>query len=202
MSFKITSVFNALDNLKPSGFAETWFIRWLDPNVDQYVMHEGGEQKLLEIPKHWAASFWAFLRLLLGTAVLILSFGLEHWWSFYPVLTIASILIIRSWWVMLDHYRDRMVITNQQAMRVHGVLGSDRPSVQISRLINFRVIEPWWGKRLNYGHLVLDSAADDEGLQRCRFVKNVRHAEKVIKLAVHGESADSMVLEIDPDDGT
>lgn len=201
MKINKTAILNTLDSLKPAQFSESWFIRWLDPNVDQYVMYEAGEQKFLEIPKHWAASFWAFVRLLLGTALLILSFGLEHWWSFYPVLTIASVMIIRSWWIMLDHYRDRLVVTNQHAFRVHGVLGSDRPSVLISRLINFRTIEPWLGKKLNYGHLMLDSAAEDEGLQRCRFVKDVQQRAKILQLAIHGESPDSMVLEID-DDGT
>ena len=32
---------------------------WLDPHVDKYILTTAGEQKVLEVKKHWAASAWA-----------------------------------------------------------------------------------------------------------------------------------------------
>ena len=50
---------------------------WLDPGVDKYVLDEAGERLVLEVRKHWVASFLPGLRLVLGTVVFVSAWAFE-----------------------------------------------------------------------------------------------------------------------------
>ena len=33
-------------------------VSWLDPHVDRFILSTAGEEKVVEVKKHWAASAW------------------------------------------------------------------------------------------------------------------------------------------------
>ena len=62
-------------------------VSWLDPHVDRYVLSTAGEEKVVEVKKHWAASAWPAIRLAIGTVIFISAFAYQSpvYWVFIIV---------------------------------------------------------------------------------------------------------------------
>ena len=140
-------------------------LNWLDPHVDKYILSTAGEQKVLEVKKHWAASAWPAIRLAIGIVIFISAFAYQApvYWVFF---LIGLGLALQALWRILEEYRDRFVITNQRVFRVHGVLATARASVPLMRILDITVKKSVIGRWLNYGHFVFESAAQVQGLER------------------------------------
>jgi len=187
-----------------SGVGATWIARRLDPKVDQEIMTEIGERKVLEIRKHWFASNWAMLRILFGAAVLVWLTALtpEHWYEwagFFFVVWLVIFIVTRAVWRVLEHYRDRFVITNQRILRCDGVIGTDTAMIPLKRITDITVKQSMWGKILNYGHMIFESAGQVQGLNEIRYVANPRKRKRILLIAMNGDNPDALVL--DPSEG-
>ena len=107
--------------LPVTGWLAVGVLSWLDPHVDQYISSTADEQKVLEVRKHWAASFWAYVRLAIAVVIFISGFAYQA--PVYYVFVVIGLGIgLQALWRILEEYRDRFVITNQRVFRVNGVL--------------------------------------------------------------------------------
>lgn len=175
-------------------------VSWLDPHVDRYILSTAGEQKVVEVKKHWAASAWPAVRLGIGTVIFVSAFAYTSpiYWLF---IIVGGALAGQALWRILEEYRDRFVITNQRVFRVHGVLSVARASVPLLRILDITVKKSFIGRWLNYGHFVFESAAQVQGLSEIRYVKDIDKREDVLRMVMQGDVPQPIVT-ADEDDGT
>ena len=175
-------------------------VSWLDPHVDRYILSTAGELKVVEVKKHWAASAWPAVRLGIGTVIFVSAFAYQSpvYWLF---IIIGGLLGGQALWRILEEYRDRFVITNQRVFRVHGVLSVARASVPLLRILDITVKKSFVGRWLNYGHFVFESAAQVQGLNEIRYVKDIDKREDVLRMVMQGDVPQPIVT-ADEDDGT
>jgi uncharacterized membrane protein YdbT with pleckstrin-like domain len=175
-------------------------VSWLDPHVDRYVLSTAGEEKVVEVKKHWAASAWPAIRLAIGTVIFISAFAYQSpvYWVF---IMVGGALAGQALWRILEEYRDRFVITNQRVFRVHGVLSTTRASIPLVRILDITVNKSVIGRWLNYGHFVFESAAQVQGLNVIRYVKDIDQREDVLRMVMAGDMPQPIVA-VEEDDGT
>src|SRR5688572_32044992 len=150
-------------------------VSWLDPHVDRYVLSTAGEEKVVEVKKHWAASAWPAIRLAIGIVIFISAFAYQSpaYWVF---IIVGGGLAGQALWRILEEYRDRFVITNQRVFRVHGVLSVARASIPLVRILDITVKKSIIGRWLNYGHFVFESAAQVQDSERDQVRQRYRSA--------------------------
>ena len=175
-------------------------LSWLSPDVDQYILSTAGEQKVVEVRKHWAASAWPAVRLILGVVIFISAFAYQAP-VYYVFVVVGLALGLQALWRILEEYRDRFVITNQRVFRVHGVLAVQRASVPLLRILDITVRKSIIGRWLNYGDFVFESAAQVQGLNVISFVKDIDQREDVLRMVMLGELPQTVVT-AEEDDGT
>ena len=175
-------------------------VSWLDPHVDRYVLSTAGEEKVVEVKKHWAASAWPAIRLGIGILIFVSAFAYQApvYWLF---IIIGGALGGQALWRILEEYRDRFVITNQRVFRVHGVLATARASIPLVRILDITVKKSVIGRWLNYGHFVFESAAQVQGLNEIRYVKDIDKREDVLRMVMQGD-VPQPIVSADEDDGT
>jgi uncharacterized membrane protein YdbT with pleckstrin-like domain len=175
-------------------------VSWLDPHVDRYILSTAGEQKVVEVKKHWAASAWPAIRLAIGTVIFVSAFAYQSpiYWVF---IIVGGALAGQALWRILEEYRDRFIITNQRVFRVHGVLSVARASVPLLRILDITVKKSFIGRWLNFGHFVFESAAQVQGLSEIRYVKDIDKREDVLRMVMQGDVPQPIVT-ADEDDGT
>jgi membrane protein YdbS with pleckstrin-like domain len=174
---------------------------WLDPNVDQYILHDAGEELVVEVRKHWIASFFAAIRLAIGLVILVSAWAFTEP-IFWIVFVIGAAISLQALWRVLEEYRDRFVITNQRVFRVHGVLNVNRGTIPVGRILDITVNKPLIGRMLNYGHFVFESAAQVQGLKEIRYVADIDDREDYLRRVIQGDVQPVEIVEPEGDDGT
>jgi membrane protein YdbS with pleckstrin-like domain len=175
-------------------------LSWLDPHVDKYILTTAGEQKVLEVKKHWAASAWPGVRLVFGIMIFVSAFAFQG--AVYWILFVLGLVLgVQALYRILEEYRDRFVITNQRVFRVNGVLSTARASVPLLRILDITVNKPVIGRWLNYGHFVFESAAQVQGLNQITFVKDIDQREDVLRIVMQGDLPQQVATPAE-DDGT
>jgi uncharacterized membrane protein YdbT with pleckstrin-like domain len=175
-------------------------LSWLDPHVDKYVLTTAGEQKVVEVKKHWAASAWPGAQCLIGVIIFVSAFAFQG--AVYWILFVLGMLLgLHGLYGMLEEYRDRFVITNQRVFRVNGVFSTARASVPLLRILDITVNKPLIGRWLNYGHFVFESAAQVQGLNKITFVKDIDEREDVLRMVMQGDIPQQVSAPVE-DDGT
>ena len=175
-------------------------VNWLDPHVDKYILTTAGEQKVLEVKKHWVALAWPAVRVGVGVVIFVSAFAFQgpiYWILFVLGLVLGG----QALWRILEEYRDRFVITNQRVFRVNGVLSTARASVPLLRILDITVNKPVIGRWLNYGHFVFESAAQVQGLNKITFVGDIDQREDVLRIVMQGDLPQQIAAPAE-DDGT
>jgi uncharacterized membrane protein YedE/YeeE len=175
-------------------------VTWLDPHVDQYILTTAGEQKVVEVKKHWAASAWPAVRVAIGVVIFMSAFAFQG--AIYWLLFVLGLVIgLQALYRMVEEYRDRFVITNQRVFRVNGVLSTARASVPLLRILDITVNKPVVGRWLNYGHFIFESAAQVQGLNMITFVRDIDQREDVLRMVMAGDFPQQVATPAE-DDGT
>jgi len=175
-------------------------VNWLDPHVDKYILTTAGEQKVLEVKKHWVALAWPAVRVGIGVVIFVSAFAFQgpiYWILFVLGLVLGG----QAMWRILEEYRDRFVITNQRVFRVNGVLSTARASVPLLRILDITVNKPVIGRWLNYGHFIFESAAQVQGLNRITYVGDIDQREDVLRMVMAGDFPQQVATPAE-DDGT
>jgi membrane protein YdbS with pleckstrin-like domain len=159
-----------------------------------------GEQKVLEVKKHWVALAWPAVRVGIGVVIFVSAFAFQgpiYWILFVLGLVLGG----QAMWRILEEYRDRFVITNQRVFRVNGVLSTARASVPLLRILDITVNKPVIGRWLNYGHFIFESAAQVQGLNRITYVGDIDQREDVLRIVMQGDLPQQIATPAE-DDGT
>jgi uncharacterized membrane protein YdbT with pleckstrin-like domain len=104
-------------------------------------------------------------------------------YSFYKILMVA---------------RDRFVITDSRVYRVWGVFSLREAEMEIVRVLDITVDRPWYLRLVGSGNLILENAAQEQGLREIQLIP--RAAERA--MAIHRRRRKMMGLMGDEDSGT
>jgi Bacterial PH domain len=98
----------------------------------------------------------------------------------------------------LEISRDRFVVTDSRVFRVWGVLTLNEAEMEIVRVLDITVERPWYLRPFSTGHIVLENAAQEQGLREIRFVPD----PQIIATAIHRRRRQMMGLGGDDESGT
>jgi hypothetical protein len=86
-----------------------------------------------------------------------------------PLLIILGILGY-AFYRFLKIRRDRFVVTDSRVFRVWGVFTLNEAEMEIVRVLDITVQRPWYLRPLRTGHVILENAAQEQGLREIRIV--------------------------------
>jgi hypothetical protein len=113
---------------------------------------------------------------LLGEEGEIVIDEVRHHWIVYVRPVLEALLAILLFAVF--------VITNMRVFRVRGVFSRRLATMPISRILDITVEKPLIGRMLDYGHVVFESAAQEQGLKDIRFVGSPDERDLTIQRGV------------------
>jgi membrane protein YdbS with pleckstrin-like domain len=157
--------------------------RLLDPHVEQYLLSDDDEEIIDEVTKHPVAVLLPMLRLLLAFALFVSALFIDAPLAWLAVPG-AFILGVQAVWRIVDEHRDRFVVTNMRAFRVHGIFTQHRATTPMSRILDITVDQPFVGRVFGYGHFIFESAAQDQGLREIRFVPRPDERDRTIQTVI------------------
>jgi uncharacterized membrane protein YdbT with pleckstrin-like domain len=161
-----------------------------DPNVDQYLTLRGGEQKVLEVPKHWMALVWPGLRMCTGVSLCTwASWKLDGFW-YWVVMFIGWVAVVEAMWRHVAVFRDRFVITTTRVFRFTGVWSTQRASVPIGRFTDSTVKKSWLGQLFGYGHFRFETAGQKQDLERVRFIRDIDRVAEILQIITTKKAMD------------
>lgn len=155
-------------------------MEWLDPHVDQYLTFQGGEQKVLEVPKHWMAVFHPICRCMFGVAMSAWAVSFTGF-LFWLLMFVGWVFVCESGWRCVAVFRDRFVITTTRVFRFSGVLGTVRASVPIGRFTDSTVKHTWLGRMFGYGHFRFETAGQKQDLEKIRFIRDIDRVSAILQ---------------------
>lgn len=177
--------------------------RWLDPQVESYLVTDLGEVVIDEVAHHWVVMIKPVGTVLLGVIlILAMPFVGPMWWL---LLLIGLFVVIHGLYRIQEEFMDRFVITNMRVFRVHGVFSQRTATVPMTRILDIDVHKPLLGRILGYGHFTFESAAQDQGLRDIRYVGRPNERDLTIQRVLQrsGQRKAFKVTVGDPeDDGT
>jgi len=86
------------------------------------------------------------------------------------VLVLCLAIALHGGYRCLKESRDVFVLTVERVFRVSGVFAQQKATAPVARLLDITVDKPFMGRLLGYGHLILETAAQEQGLRVLRFV--------------------------------
>lgn len=161
--------------------------RFLDPNIEDRLIVEEGEQIIDEVRKHPMAVAGA----LAGLAGCMLIFAaMPFAGSVYPILLVGGLAwMVRCVLRIHAAHMDRFVITNLRVFRVHGIFTQQTATMPMSRILDITVDKPLLGQLLGYGHFVFESAAQAQGLREIRYVARPDERDLTIQRVIQRSGA-------------
>ena len=161
-----------------------WLRRtFLEPDIGKYLLREEGEVIVDMVRRHWIVYVRPVLEAILGlgfVAVFLFS-SLEVAWL--PLLAAVS-LFLHAAWLERNEHMDRFVITDKRVFRVTGLLAKTFATMPLRRILDIAMQEPLIGRVTGYGHFVFESAAQEQGLRKIKFVGNPAERQRVIQRLV------------------
>jgi uncharacterized membrane protein YdbT with pleckstrin-like domain len=154
-----------------------------DPHVERYLLMDDDEQIIDEVTKHPVALVLPGLRLLLALVLFGVAAFLGAPLAWLALLS-ALVLGAQAVWRIVDEHRDRFVVTNMRAFRVHGIFTQHRATTPMSRILDITVDQPFVGRLCGYGHFTFESAAQDQGLREIRFVPRPDERDRTIQTVI------------------
>ena len=161
--------------------------RFFDPQVEQHLIADEGEEIIDEVHKHPMAVAGALVGLI-GCMALFIS--MPYVGAAYPIPLLAGlVLFVRCAWAIHGAHMDRFVITNMRVFRVHGIITQQTATMPMQRILDITVNKPFIGQLFGYGHFVFESAAQDQGLRDIRYVARPDERDLTIQRVIQRSGA-------------
>ncbi len=151
--------------------------------VARHLLVEEGEVVIDEVAHHWVVYLRPLLEVVAvaGVFVAFLFGPVSVGWLL--LLTVFA-LLVHAGWSALSAHMDRFVVTNMRVFRIRGVVSRSIATMPMSRILDITVEQPALGRLLGYGHLVFESAAQQQGLRDIRYVGHPNARDLTIQRVV------------------
>ncbi|MFW6204806.1 MAG: PH domain-containing protein [Actinomycetota bacterium] len=117
--------------------------------------------------------------------------------AWFPISVVAGVLGY-GFYKVLQQARDRFVITDSRVYRVWGVFSLGEAEMEIVRVLDVTVNRPWYLRLVGSGHLVLENAAQEQGLREIKYIPRAND----LSVEIHRRRRQMMGLMGDEDSGT
>jgi uncharacterized membrane protein YdbT with pleckstrin-like domain len=154
--------------------------RMLEPDVGRHLMRGHDEVIVDEIRRHW----FVFVRPTFEAWIAIAALGFGASTQMDVVVLLALGLLAHACWVIVRERRETFVVTNLRVFRLTGVLSTKRASMPLTRILDTTVDKPLHGRLLGFGHLIFESAAQEQGLRDIKYVGGADRREHLIQETV------------------
>jgi hypothetical protein len=121
-----------------------------------------------EVRHHWVAFAWPVLVLLGGAAVGVWSLLQAPIDVLWLPLGVGLLVLGYGSDRFAGIWMERFLITDTRVMRISGVYSRKVAWMPLSRVLDITVERPFWLRPLGCGNLVLENAAQQQGLQSIR----------------------------------
>jgi hypothetical protein len=160
-------------------------VGWLDRVADEGVVPKArrrlrrdppdrlllpGERVMDEVGHHWIAYTWPVTVLVLAALLLLRSLLVVPVDVLWVPLALVAIVVGYGTDAFLRVKRERFLITDTRVMRLSGVYSRKVAWMPLSRVLDITVERPFWQRPLRCGHLVLENAAQEQGLREIRLI--------------------------------
>ncbi|MGH8828572.1 MAG: PH domain-containing protein [Jiangellaceae bacterium] len=98
------------------------------------------------------------------------------WFGFAVVFGLLGYAFFKA----LNVARDRFVVTDSRVFRVWGVWTLQEAEMEIVRVLDVTVIRPWWLRPFASGHIVLENAAQLQGLRDIKYIPRPEELARAI----------------------
>lgn len=196
----IDGVVRWLDRIAEDGLIRV-FWRWLTAMFGRRLVSRkliAGEEVISVALHSWIAYVVPVLICLAGVVLGIVwlpRVPVDYAW--FALLVVFGILGY-GFYKVLGVARDRFVITDSRVFRVWGVFSLHEAEMEIVRVLDITVQRPWYLRLVGSGNLVLENAAQEQGLREIHLIP--RPAERA--MAIHRRRRKMMGLMGDEDSGT
>ncbi|MBD0292417.1 MAG: PH domain-containing protein [Jiangellaceae bacterium] len=129
-----------------------------------------GERKIREVKHIWLLYVGPVALGLLGLFLAVRwlpAVDADNAW--FPAAIILGILGYAFYWI-LKIARDRFVVTDSRVFRVWGVFTLREAEMEIVRVLDVTVFRPWYLRPVRGGNVVLENAAQEQGLRLIEWV--------------------------------
>ncbi len=156
--------------------------RLLNPEVRTHLLVDEGEYVIDEVCRHWITILGPVAML---TATIPLYLSMPMWGRFWGIpFVLGSAMFLWSLAIVHRQHMDRFVITNMRVFRVHGVFNRHTSTMPMARILDISVFQPFIGRLLGYGHLIVESAAPGQGLREVRYIARPRQRDLTIQRVI------------------
>lgn len=199
-----------------SGLADG-FLRWLDRIAEDGLLRMvwrwvtswfgrgrvtrklvAGEHVIAMVKHSWIAYVVPWLICLGGLVLAVVwlpRVSVDVAW--FPIAVVTGVLSY-GFYKMLEVARDRFVITDSRVFRVWGVFSLQEAEMEIVRVLDVTVNRPWYLRLVGSGHLILENAAQAQGLREIHFIPRADD----LAVAIHRRRREMMGLTGDEDSST
>lgn len=196
----IDSFLRWLDRIAEDGLVRM-FWRWLTAMFGRRMVARkliAGEE-IISIALHsWVAYVVPVLICLVGVVLGIVwlpRVPVDYAW--FAILVVFGI-IGYGFYKVLEVARDRFVITDSRVFRVWGVFSLHEAEMEIVRVLDITVERPWYLRLVGSGNLVLENAAQEQGLREIHLIPRAPERAQ----AIHRRRRQMMGLMGDEDSAT
>lgn len=157
-----------LDSVADEGLLPKARRRLRRANPDEQLVP--GEHVIDEVRHHWIAFIGPTLLLLLATVLLVRSLlvvPLDVLWVPLAICLVLGLFAGDRW---LRAWMDRLVITDSRVVRISGVYSRKVAWMPLGRVLDITVERPFLLRPFHCGHLVLENAAQEQGLRDVRLI--------------------------------
>ena len=149
-----------------------------------------GERVMDEVGHHWVAYTWPVTVLVLAVLLLLRSLLVVPVDVLWVPLVLVALMAGYGSDAFLRVRRERFLVTDTRVMRLSGVYSRKAAWMPLSRVLDITVDRPFWLRPLGCGHLVLENAAQEQGLRDIRLISHPgRRALLIHQLRTHGSEA-------------
>lgn len=158
---------------------------WLDrvadeglvPKLRRRLSHPDPDRRLLpdetvmdEVGHHWIAYTWPVLVLVAAAALAVLSLFVAPVDALWAPLLVSLLVAMYGTDRFLRVRLERFLITDSRVVRLSGVYSRKAAWMPLVRVLDITVDRPFWQRPLGCGHLVLENAAQEQGLRAIRYI--------------------------------
>lgn len=157
-----------LDRVADEGLLPKARRRVLGVNPDRQLVP--GEHVVDEVRHHWLAFVLPSLVLLATLLLLVRSLALVPVRALWVPLLVCVVLAAWGSDRWLRAWKDRLVITDSRVVRISGVYSRKVAWMPLGRVLDITVDRPFWLRPFGCGHLVLENAAQEQGLRDVKLI--------------------------------